>query len=190
MKKSILIATAITASVFGTSNIVNAQDTTKTATTQIVKQDSTKSGGDLLGVITANKDYSTFTKIVNHAKIQSELQASGDYTVFAPINQGFVKLSQARLDSVVKDSSRLKDVLNYHVVKGKYAKSDILKALAAGKNTAKLTTVEGGTLTLTVNEQKNLEITDEQGNTALVTAFDQTASNGVIHAINGVLMPK
>lgn len=179
----------------------NAQDTTKKDTTMqedMMKNDTSAkamgdtaaSANDLSGIITANPEYSTLSKVIGAAGMEAALKGAGPLTVFAPINQGFVTLTQAGLDSLAKDTTVLKSVINYHVVKGSYTKDNILKALSSGKNTTTLTTLNGGQLTLTVNAEKNLEITDAKGNKALVTTFDQKAQNGVVHGINNVLRPK
>ena len=155
----------------------------------MMMQDTTAMTGDLFGVISVNPDYSTLVKVMNVAGTKPSLMAAGPYTLFAPINQGFVKLTQPKLDSLAKDTTKLNSVLKYHIVKGRYTKADILKALAGGKKSISLPTIEGGTLTLSVNAQKNLEISDGKGHKASVTSFDKMATNGVIHGIDNVLLP-
>lgn len=191
MKKSILIAVTLTAALFITDiNVTQAQDTTSRKDTVQTKSDTTQSSGDLLGVITSTPDYSTLSKVISAAHIEAQLKTTGPFTIFAPINQGFVTLTQAKLDSLVKDSTALKSALQYHIVKGRYSKAELIKALSAGNRATTLPTVGGDTLSLAINAESNLEITDGKGNKALVTSFDQTAANGVIHGINNVLLPK
>lgn len=191
MKKSNSIAVTLTAALFITIiGAAQAQDTTSRQDTAQVKSDATQSAGDLLGVIASSPDYSTLAKVITAANIEAQLKATGPFTIFAPINQGFVTLTQAKLDSLVKDGNGLKSALQYHIVQGRYSKAELIKALSAGNRTATLPTVGGDTLSLAINAESNLEITDGKGNKALVTSFDQTATNGVIHGINNVLLPK
>lgn len=83
----------------------------------------------------------------------------------------------------------LQTILTYHVVTGKWNASDIAKAIKAGKGKASIKTVSGGTITAWM-DGKDLYISDESGNKAKVTIADVNQSNGVIHVIDTVLLPK
>ncbi len=186
MKKSVLMI-AITCLIAFIANTASAQ----------VKRDSLKkdtalsaaAASDINGAISANAQLSTLGKVIRVAKMSSVFAAAGPYTVFAPTNLAFGKLGQKNLDSLVKDSTQLHAFLKYHIVVGRYTKDDIIKALSSESGKLVLNTLNGETLQLTVNADKNLEITDAKGNKAYVTAFDQTAGNGVVHSIDRPLMP-
>lgn len=188
MKKSILIV----AFAMGISLILNnlsaqaqQKDTTKsTTTTPAAPQAPT---GDIVSVLTASADYATFALAIRSANMESTLKGAGPYTVFAPDNTAFSKLPQGKLDSLMKDPAKLSAILKEHVVAGTFTKADIIKALTMGKGKATLKTIDGQTLTLSVFEQKNLQVTDALGNSALVTSFDLPATNGTIHGLNTVL---
>src|SRR5690606_7024216 len=120
--------------------------------------------------------------------LESTLKGAGPFTVFAPSDQAFAAVPAG--DSLLTQQPKLTATLKNHIVAGKYTKDDIIKALTAGKGVATLNTIEGGKVTLKVNENKNLELSDAFGNKALVTVFDVEGTNGTVHVINNVLVPK
>ena len=86
------------------------------------------------------------------------------------------------------NKAQLTKILTYHVVKGRISSKDLAKMIKKGHGTATLTTVEGGTLKAMMNGS-TIVLTDEKGGTANITTADVFQSNGVIHVINGVLLP-
>ncbi len=88
-----------------------------------------------------------------------------------------------------ENKKMLQTILTYHVVAGKMNASDIAAAIKKGKGKATLKTVSGGTLTAWM-KGKDLYITDEKGGMSMVTIADVNQSNGVIHVVNAVLLPK
>ncbi|MDB5026300.1 MAG: fasciclin protein [Mucilaginibacter sp.] len=161
------------------------RDTTKSTTTTPASPQTPT--GDLVSVLTASADYATFGLAIRSANMDATLKGAGPYTVFAPDNAAFSKLPQGRLDSLMKDPAKLSAILKEHVVAGTFTKADIIKALTMGKGKTTLKTIDGQSLTLSVFEQKNLQLTDAMGNSALVTSFDLPATNGTIHGLNAVL---
>ena len=133
-------------------------------------------------------DHTTLVAAVKAAGLVSMLQGAGPFTVFAPTNEAFGRLSNGTVDMLLKPESRakLKGVLTYHVVAGKLDS----KALdAAIKKGGKLATVAGGEL-LVMKKDGNYWIKDENGGTAMITIKNVYQSNGVIHVIDHVLLPK
>ncbi|MFS2188532.1 putative surface protein with fasciclin (FAS1) repeats [Mucilaginibacter sp. SG538B] len=194
MKKSVLIAVASLAIGFLSNKaIAQTQDTTKkdtAKTTAAPAATSTASAsGDVVGVMATSTNYAPMALAIKSAQLEPTLQAPGPFTIFAPNDVAFSKLPKAQFDALMKDPAKFAPILKYHVVAGKYTKTDIIKALGAGKGKADLKTIDGQTLHLSVNDKSNLQITDAKGNAVLVTAFDTQASNGVVHGINGVMMP-
>jgi hypothetical protein len=106
------------------------------------------------------------------------------------VNEAFDKLPAGTVDTLLKPENldQLKKILTYHVVAGKLTAKDIAKQIKAGGGKATLTTVEGGTLTATMQGGKFI-LTDEKGGTATVTIANVIQSNGVIQVIDTVLMP-
>ncbi|MGF7074914.1 putative surface protein with fasciclin (FAS1) repeats [Mucilaginibacter sp. 3215] len=194
MKKSVLIAVASLAIGFLSNKaIAQTQDTTKKDTAKTTAAPAATStaaaSGDVVGVMATSTNYAPMALAIKSAQLEPTLQAAGPFTIFAPNDVAFSKLPKAQFDALMKDPAKFAPILKYHVVAGKYTKTDIIKALGAGKGKADLKTIDGQTLHLSVNDKSNLQITDAKGNAVLVTAFDTQASNGVVHGVNGVMMP-
>lgn len=138
-----------------------------------------------------SKDHTTLVAAVKAAGLVETLQGAGPFTVFAPTNAAFDKLPKGTVESLLKPENKktLQTILTYHVVAGKMNASDIAKAIKEGKGKATLKTVSGGTLTAWM-KGKDLYITDENGNKSKVTIADVNQSNGVIHVVDAVLLPK
>ena len=145
---------------------------------------------DLVGVAAGSNDHSTLVAAVKAADLVSTLQGKGPFTVFAPTNEAFAKLPAGTVDNLLKpeNKSKLAGILTYHVVSGNLDAKQILAAIKKGNGKAELTTVGGGKLTAAVEGGK-VVLTDATGAKATVTATDLKASNGVIHVVDGVLLP-
>jgi uncharacterized surface protein with fasciclin (FAS1) repeats len=131
-----------------------------------------------------SKDHTTLVAAVKAAGLVETLQGKGPFTVFAPTNAAFDKLPAGTVDNLVKPESKatLTKILTYHVVPGKLGAS----ALTNGK---KLKTVEGEELTVKKTGD-TVMIVDAKGGSSTVTIADVNQSNGVIHVVDTVLMPK
>ncbi|MBX9823126.1 fasciclin domain-containing protein [Afipia birgiae] len=131
-----------------------------------------------------SKDHTTLVAAVKAAGLVDTLSSKGPFTVFAPTNAAFGKLPAGTVDTLVKPENKatLTKILTYHVVPGKLNAAD----LTDGK---KLTTVEGETLAVKLDGKK-VWIVDAKGGTSAVTIADVNQSNGVIHVVDTVLMPK
>lgn len=138
-----------------------------------------------------SKDHTTLVAAVKAAGLVETLQSAGPFTVFAPTNEAFDKLPAGTVATLVKPENKatLTSILTYHVVAGKLDAKELMKWIKKGKGTAELTTVEGGKLWI-VQKGKGLWVKDEKGNTAKITISDVYQSNGIIHVIDTVLMPK
>lgn len=137
-----------------------------------------------------SKDHTTLVAAVKAAGLVDTLSGPGPFTVFAPTNEAFAALPAGTVDTLLKpeNQDKLKAILTYHVVAGSMDSKTIKKAIKDGHGKATLTTVQGGTLTGTMKDGK-LVLTDAKGGMATVTIPDVYQSNGVIHVINGVLLP-
>ena len=131
-----------------------------------------------------SKDHTTLVAAVKAAGLVKTLSSKGPFTVFAPTNEAFDKLPKGTVETLVKPESKatLTKILTYHVVAGKLRAAD----LTDGK---KLKTVEGEVLTVK-NSGGTVTLTDAKGGTSTVTIADVNQSNGVIHVVDTVLMPK
>jgi uncharacterized surface protein with fasciclin (FAS1) repeats len=124
------------------------------------------------------------------AGLDATLAGPGPYTVLAPDDAAFAKMPAGALDTLMKPEARadLTALLTYHILPGTILAEDIGKAIDAGKGKAVLATMGGGTLTAT-REGGTIVIADAAGGKARVTKGDEKRSNGVIHHLDGVLMP-
>ncbi len=138
-----------------------------------------------------SKDHTTLVAAVKAADLVEVLMSEGPFTVFAPTNAAFDKLPEGTVTELVKkeNQAKLQTILKYHVVAGKWNANAITKLIKKGDGKAKIKTVSGGTLVAWTKEGQ-VYVTDENGNSAKVTIADVNQSNGVIHVINTVLLPK
>ena len=145
----------------------------------------------VVGIAVDSKDHTTLVAAVKAAGLVETLSGAGPFTVFAPTNAAFAALPAGTVDGLLKPESKatLTKILTYHVVAGKIDAAGVVKAITDGHGKAVLKTVSGGTLTATL-EGKNVVLVDEKGGKSTVTATDLMGSNGVVHVINHVLMPK
>ena len=125
------------------------------------------------------------------AGLVDTLEGAGPFTVFAPTNEAFAKLSAGSVETLLKPENKatLTKVLTYHVVSGRLSASDVKKQIKAGNGRTELTTVEGGKLWASMQDGNRIILKDEKGGTALVTIPNVFQSNGVIHVIDSVVMP-
>lgn len=137
-------------------------------------------------------DHTTLVAAVKAAGLVDTLNGKGPFTVFAPVNAAFAALPAGTVDMLLKPEHKadLTGVLTYHVVPGRLTFSDLKKMIKEGDGKATLKTVAGGRLWFMMNGPANIIIKDETGNMADITVYDVLQSNGVIHSIDRVLMPK
>ena len=137
-----------------------------------------------------SKAHTTLVAAVKAAGLVETLQSKGPFTVFAPVNDAFENLPAGTVESLLKpeNKSTLSKVLTYHVLSGRYDFKAISAMLKKGQSTMK--TVSGNTLTFMMNGPRNIAVKDESGNTANIITYDVYQSNGVIHSIDTVLLPK
>ncbi len=138
-----------------------------------------------------SKDHTTLVAAVKAAGLVETLQGKGPFTVFAPTNAAFDKLPAGTVTMLLEPEHKamLSGVLTYHVVAGAHDAKALMALAKKGGGTAELTTVAGGKLWVMMHD-KMLMLKDEKGGMASVSTADVYQSNGVIHVIDTVLMPK
>ncbi len=146
---------------------------------------------DVVDIAISSPDHTTLVAAVKAADLVATLKGAGPFTVFAPTNAAFDKLPAGTVTTLLKpeNKAQLTKILTYHVVAGNLDAAAVIAAINAGKGKAVVTTVSGGKLTATLEKDK-VKLTDESGKTAYVVAADLKGSNGVVHVIDGVLLPK
>ncbi len=138
-----------------------------------------------------SKDHTTLVAAVKAAGLVETLESKGPFTVFAPTNEAFNALPAGTVDNLLQpeNKGKLTSVLTYHVVPGKLSSMDLMKMVKAGHGKATLKTVNGENLDITM-KGKHLMVTDENGGMSDITIADVNQSNGVIHVVDKVLLPK
>ena len=138
-----------------------------------------------------SKDHTTLVAAVKAADLVDVLSSEGPFTVFAPTNAAFDNLPKGTVETLLmpENKEQLQTILKYHVVAGKWNAVDVAKLIMDGDGKAQINTVSGGTLTAWTKGD-GVYITDENGASAKVTIADVNQSNGVIHVVDAVLLPK
>ncbi len=142
-------------------------------------------------IAVGSSDHTTLVAAVKAAGLVETLSGKGPFTVFAPTNAAFGALPAGTVETLLKTENKglLTTVLTYHVVAGNFDSKAILKAIKKGKGKATLKTVQGGTLTAKL-DGSSVVLMDEKGGMSKVSVVDLKGSNGVIHVIDTVVMPK
>jgi uncharacterized surface protein with fasciclin (FAS1) repeats len=181
-KKLVLLAIA---AITVTSFVACGGDTAKTpeATPPVAKEEPTtpkpEAPKDVVDIAIGSADHTTLVAAVKAAGLVETLKGAGPFTIFAPTNAAFAALPAGTVDGLLKPEKKadLTNILTYHVVAGAVKSSEL-------KDGQKIKTLQGGELTVAIKDGK---VTINGAN---VTAADLTGSNGVIHVIDAVLMPK
>jgi uncharacterized surface protein with fasciclin (FAS1) repeats len=146
---------------------------------------SASAAGDIVDTAVAAGSFTTLATALEAAGLVETLKGDGPFTVFAPTDEAFAKLPAGTLDTLLEDpKGDLTQILTYHVVPRKVMAADVVTL-----DGQKVETVQGGELTVGVDGD-TVTLTDATGATVTVTQADVEASNGVIHVIDGVLLPE
>ncbi|GGD39076.1 fasciclin domain-containing protein [Muriicola marianensis] len=159
-------------------------------TENITAEETPASLETIVGVASGNENFSTLVAAVQAADLVGTLSSEGPFTVFAPTNESFAKLPEGTVENLLKPENKasLINLLTYHVVAGKFPAADVIEAINTNDGTFVIETVQGDKLTLTLDGEK-VKVIDAKGNASMVVITDVEASNGVIHAIDAVVMP-
>lgn len=145
---------------------------------------------DIIDNAVNSADHTTLVAAVKAAGLVETLKGKGPFTVFAPTNAAFARLPAGTVDSLLKpeNKARLAGILTYHVVPGRLSAADIVAAIKAGGGKAEFTTVQGEKLSATLMGSIVM-LRDTRGGMSHVRQADVFQSNGVIHVVDGVLLP-
>lgn len=193
MKRSIAAAGALTLSLFlaacssatTTTTPTSSAPMTPVATSPAATPSVTPEvSADIVETAVAAGDFTTLAAALTAAGLVDTLKGPGPFTVFAPTDAAFAKLPAGTVETLLKEpKGQLSEILKYHVVAGEVMAADVIKL-----NGQKVKTVQGAELTVEVVGDK-VALVDVAGNRVNVVTTDVKASNGVIHVIEGVLMP-
>jgi uncharacterized surface protein with fasciclin (FAS1) repeats len=145
----------------------------------------------IVEIAVGNENFSTLVTALTAAGLVETLSSEGPFTVFAPTNDAFGKLPEGTVPTLVMPENKemLSGILTYHVVSGEFMAADVVNAINENGGSFTIPTVQGEELIATL-EGESLILTDANGNKSTVVLADVDASNGVIHAVSSVLMPK
>lgn len=140
--------------------------------------------------IAASPDFSTLKYII--VADTTNTLSGNPITVFAPDNQAFSRLPVGTIDTLLLPThkSDLINLIKYHAIAGKVTSGDIERQIKAGNGLAKFTTLSGKTLTAKINENRNIVLTDENGDQSIISRLDVQQSNGILFVVTQVLLPK
>ena len=146
---------------------------------------------DIVDNAVNSADHTTLVAAVKAAGLVETLKGKGPFTVFAPVNSAFDKLPAGTVETLLKPENKgmLTSILTYHVLSGRFDSNALAKKIKAGHGKAWLKTVNGGTLTAWM-DGNTIVLTDEKGGQSRVTIANVYQSNGVIHVVDSVLLPK
>lgn len=166
----------------------SAQDRFSSSESKFLSMDIEKS---IISNTGNSKNHTTLLAAMKAADLEKILSYDGPFTVFAPSDIAFEALfSNTSFDPMdPKNKEELQALLRYHIIAGKFTASKILKAMCNGEGKAVFTTVQGEYLTATMSGI-DIILTDNFGNSAKIIAADANQCNGVMHAIDSVVLPK
>jgi uncharacterized surface protein with fasciclin (FAS1) repeats len=146
---------------------------------------------DIVDNAVNSADHTTLVSAVKAAGLVETLKGTGPFTVFAPTNAAFSQLPEGTVSMLLQPQNKdqLGKVLTYHVVPGRYDAAALMKAIRKGNGQAMLKTVNGETLTVMMNGDRNIIVRDQKGDVADISTYDVFQSNGVIHVVDKVLLP-
>jgi uncharacterized surface protein with fasciclin (FAS1) repeats len=135
--------------------------------------------------------HTTLVAAVKAAGLVETLKGPGPFTVFAPTNEAFAKLPAGTVDVLLEPANKgkLTTILTYHVVAGRMDAATLMTKARANGGKLELSTVSGGKLWVLLNGE-TLWLQDEKGAKAAISIPDVYQSNGVIHVIDAVVMPR
>ncbi|WP_075343380.1 fasciclin domain-containing protein [Tenacibaculum agarivorans] len=150
-----------------------------------------KDGKTIVNVAASNKNFSTLVTAVKSADLVEVLNGDGPFTVFAPTNDAFSKLPEGTIATLLKPENKklLTSILTYHVVAGKFDAKAVMMAIKENSGKFVIKTVQGNKLTAMIKDG-NVILKDAKGNISKVVIADVEANNGIIHAIDTVVMPE
>jgi uncharacterized surface protein with fasciclin (FAS1) repeats len=150
------------------------------------------SSNNIIENINLSTEYSVLVTAIENAGLTETFKSKGPITFFAPTNQAFEKLPVGKLDTLLKPSHKfdLNYLITSHAIVGKLNIKDIEKKINSNKGEAAFRTLAGNIITAKIDANRNIVLTDDNGGQSTISKFDIKQSNGMLHIINAVLVPK
>lgn len=142
--------------------------------------------------VSRSKDYSILLNAIKTTGLTETFESKGPITIFAPTNSAFNKLPAGRLDSLLLPEHKyeLSNLIAYHAIAGRVSVRDITKNIREHKGTATFVTLAGNKIAATIDANRNIVLTDENGGQCVISQFDVEQKNGMLHVVNNVFIPK
>ena len=146
---------------------------------------------DIIDIAVSIDDFSTLVAAIKTANLVSTLQGDGPFTVFAPVNDAFAKLPEGTVETLLQPENKatLTKILTYHVIAGEFKAEAVINAIQSSNGQFSIETVSGDILKASIRDGSVI-LTDEKGGEATVIKTDVSASNGVVHVIDTVVIPE
>jgi len=175
-----------------TGNTVIDSVKAKWGKVKIVNGTAMVSSNDVIENITQSKEYSLLVTAIEDAGLTETFKSKGPITVFAPTNQAFEKLPAGELDTLLQPKHKydLSYLLTYHAIAGRLTARDIARKINSNNGQATFTTIAGSKLIAKIDENRNIVLIDENGGKSIISKFDIQQSNGMLHIVSAVLVPK
>ncbi|WP_295767084.1 fasciclin domain-containing protein [uncultured Mucilaginibacter sp.] len=147
---------------------------------------------DFIENLTASKSNTIFLNALRVSGMYGTLKSRGPLTLLLPADDDLKQQLGARLDTLMKPTHKyeLVNFLSYHILPGRYTSKDLLKLIKDAHGTATILTLAGSKLTATVNENRNIILTDNTGGKSVIGLFDVEESNGIMHTLSKCLIPQ
>jgi uncharacterized surface protein with fasciclin (FAS1) repeats len=193
MKKLLLFGLAL---IYGITVFAQTGNTTANTraigTLKITAGDGMLPANDIVQNIALSKDLSIFYNFIKSSNLIETYKSKGPITIFAPANQAFEALPISIVDSLAKPDHvwELTGILTYHAIAGKLKAKDIEKQINGHNGLATFTTLGGGKLTAKIDSNRNIVLEDDNGGKSIINRFDVEQSNGMLHIVNRVLIPR
>lgn len=166
--------------------------TSKGVKTKVIDGVSMTANQNIIQNFSKSTDYTTLVTAINRAGLEETFESKGPITLFAPTNAAFAKLPAGELDSLMKPEHKfeLSNLLTYHAIPGKITAKDIARNIKEHNGNAVYTTLSGSKLSATIDTNRNIVLTDETGGKSIISTFDIEQSNGMVHLVTAVVVPK
>lgn len=169
---------------------ITSTELSETADEILATDEETNNFGTIVSIASGSSEFETLTELIMTADLVETLESEGPYTVFAPDDAAFAKVDETIITELKQADNldQLSGVLTYHVVPGNVLAADLITAIDENNGRYEIETVQGTSLFAT-RDTGPVYITDVTGTQFEVISTDIEADNGVIHVIDGVMMP-
>ena len=150
------------------------------------------SSNDIIQNIALAREYTVLNNAINCTGLTQTFKSKGPITIFAPTDQAFAKLPAGQMDTLLKPAHKydLSYLITYHAIAGRFSVKDIEKLINSNNGQALFTTIAGIKITAHIDANRNIVLVDENGGESVISKFDIRQSNGMLHVVNAVLVPK